>query len=141
MRNTLEHAGSFSRRRAALVSSEQSAGSPSFPVCEKTALPTKKKTDNKKKKHQFQSSRISCYSCNAPATVSATSMRMRKTNRVCCVKCYPLLKKIGGMQETDCVTQIKIQQVEKYKKQYQEEIRSKLPEDRFVNQYSSYKLH
>ena len=45
------------------------------------------------------------------------------------------------MQETDCVTQIKIQKVEKYKKQYQEEIRSKLPEDRFVNQYSSYKLH
>ena len=93
LRNTLEHAGSFSRRRAALVSSEKSAGSPSFPICEKTPLPTKKKTD-KKKKHQFQSSRISCYSCNAPATVSATSMRMRKTNRVCCVKCYPLLKKL-----------------------------------------------
>ena len=84
---------SFSRRLAALVSNEKSAGSPSFPVCEKTPLPAKKKTD-KKKKHQFQSFRISCYSCNVPARVSATSMRMRKTNRVCCVKCYPLLKKL-----------------------------------------------
>jgi hypothetical protein len=53
----------------------------------------------------------------------------------------PIIEKIGGMQETDCVNQIKIQKVEKYTKQYQEEIKSKLPEDRFVNQYSSYKLH
>ncbi|KAK4028873.1 hypothetical protein OUZ56_021892 [Daphnia magna] len=90
LRNTLEHVGSFSRRQAAIVSSEDNASSPSSSFCEKKQLPAKKKTA--KKKNKFVSSRTLCCSCNIP--VSATSMRMRNTNRVCCGNCYPLLKKL-----------------------------------------------
>ncbi len=112
MRNTLEHAGSFARRRAALVSSENNDGSPSSPVCEKT-IPTKKTIFNKKK-HKFQSSRISCYNCNAP--VSATSMRMRKTKRVCCAKCYPLLKQLEESERQIGLLKLKYNKMRNLKK-------------------------
>ncbi|KAK4028631.1 hypothetical protein OUZ56_021636 [Daphnia magna] len=50
LRNTLEQVGSFSRRQAAIVSSEDNASSQSSSFCEKTQLPAKKKTAKKKKK-------------------------------------------------------------------------------------------
>ncbi|KAK4009242.1 hypothetical protein OUZ56_018358 [Daphnia magna] len=136
LRNTLEYVGSFSRRQAAIVSKEDNASSPSSSFCEKTTTREEKQLQRRKK------NLISCCSCNAP--VSATNMRTRHTNRVCCGSCYPLWKKLEESERRIELLKLKYKKLrnkqkstkKKLDRSYQknEELRSKLEkcEDKIV---------